>query len=125
MSDSSSDEEDKAGKPSDRSGCLPPILFVAAIFVVSFIASQVDKAQPGAGRSLVLWVGVAFAIWVLLHIVWGPTFKETVKNFAGLLKAALSLLLTIMIVGGVAQCVGGGSRGSPEGLGGVPDNWRK
>lgn len=103
----------------------PPILFLGGLGLLVYGAGKVDSDYPGLGRSMIGWVGVLGALGVLLNIIWGRTSKETVKNFAGLMRGVAATILSIFLVGSIGYCSGGGRSSDGEGLGDVPDQVRK
>lgn len=118
-----SEPDDKKPKGESGASIWPPVLFVCGIVAVLFVAQQFEDSSAGTGRKFLGWfVGIG-ALLIFLNIIWGSTFRETLANLKGITKAILGFFVAVMIVGGIGQCSGGGSSG--DGLGGVPDNWRK
>jgi FtsH-binding integral membrane protein len=121
---SENDQDNRKKKSRDSSSPWPFILALCAIGALLFVAGQVEKASPGAGRVVFgAVVGVGF-VALVLYIVVGSSIRETLANIKGILKALAGLLVFFLIIGGVTRCAS-----SPDadesGVGGVPDQWRK
>ena len=117
------DPEDEKSNRAAGESLWPLVLFLCGIAAVLFVAQQFEDWSAGTGRMFLGWfVGIG-ALLIFLNIIWGSTFRETLSNLKGITKAIFGLFVVVMIIGGIGQCSGSGSSGN--GLGGVPDNWRK
>lgn len=117
-------EPDK-NKPAEYKGASlwPPVLYICTIVAALFIAQQFEENSVGSGRTFLGWLFGLGAAWFFLYINWGKNIIETVKNTARSVKSIVVFLVVAMILGGIVQCSGFGENGN--GLGGVPDSWRR
>jgi hypothetical protein len=112
-------------EPPKNSTFWSPILFIAGVGLLLYIADQVDKNSPGAGRLVVGWTFGLGALGIFLNIVWGPTIKDVGKNLTDFMKALAWTALGLAIFAGIGNCSGGLNSSPADGLGGVPDQVRK
>ena len=103
----------------------PGLLGLGSLALLVYVAGEVDKHSPGAGRSLIGWVFGLGALGIFLNIIWARNVKDTVKNFVGLMKGALQTFLAILLVAGIGYCSGGVRSLDSGVLGDLPDNVRK
>ncbi len=116
---------DEKNELSGRSSLLLPIYFLVGVGLLLYVASELDNAYPGLGRSFIGWVFGLGALGILLNIVWGRTVKETKKNFSELLRETAIAMLGICLLASVGYCSGGAKNFENDGPGEVPDQIRK
>ncbi len=111
-------------KPQVKSESLwPAVLFWGGVALVLFIAGEIDKETPGAGRSFFGWVVGLCALGVFAWIVWGKTLRSTIGNVATIVKGAVIVIVVSLVLGGLFQCAGIGPGSDRGTTGGVPDQW--
>lgn len=120
------DSTEPPKKPEATSASLwPPILFVCAIFAMLFVADKIGASDPAIGRAFIGLVGGVVALGVFLWIVWGSTFRETIGNIGVAAKWIVTGVMISVALGGLLKCSTGPSDHSVDGVGDIPNQWRK
>ena len=99
-----------------------PLFALVVLFLLLYVAQQLEINQPGSGRAMLGWFFGVAALAVLIYINWGGSAKETGYNFFKMLKAIAILAVVVLVLGGLGLC----SKDSRDAdTSNVPDSWNR
>lgn len=121
--ESSSSQKQIGNVPKTKSeSAWPPLFSLVGLFLLLYVAQQLEANQPGSGRIMLGWFFGVAVIAVMIYINWGDSAKETGYNFFKMVRAIAIFVVVVLVLGGLGLC----SKDSRDvDTGNVPDSWNR
>jgi len=105
---------DKNNKDQSE-GCFHIIIFWGTLFGGGFVLKKVDEASPGSGSTMIYWILVAIAGWIVWKVTQAMIVdgaEKTKSNMKYIFGGIFKILVVIIVIGFVGNlfhsCGGGG-----------------